>query len=395
MSTTLSRSEKIKYIFIITVIFTVACIETDMYLPALPDMMRYFHTTEAMIQGLLSWNFIGICLSGPFYGPLSDAYGRKKLLLFAMGLFALGSLGTTLAGSIEWMLFWRVLQGLGCGGCFTIGTAIIFDRFHHQEATKVINDLNSIIPVIMATAPLAGAYLNIHYGFRSNFLVIAVLSLLSFFTCFFMLDETLDVQDRSEFNFRRILAEFGTAMTCFKFWAPTLLVSFIFAGYLSYISYSSVLFVNDLGVSKSLFPWYQVSVLLAFVSASLSCNRMLNHVGTAKTKQYGLCILMLGGLSFMTCAYLWPKSYNVFHLGMVLFSFGAGWLIGPYFTESMEALPDIKGVTASLVTSFRLLFTALFIAAINHFFDATVIPLVVGFIFLLLMGGGVFVCQKK
>ncbi len=71
---------------------------------------------------------------------------------------------------------------------------------------------------------------------------------------------------------------------------------------------------------------------------------------------------------------------------MIIYSFGAGWLIGPYFTESMEALPDIKGVTASLVTSFRLLFTAVFIGVISALFDGTVLPLVMGFIFLFSVG---------
>jgi len=77
-------------IFFIAMIFIVACIETDIYLPAMPDMMTYFDTSEAMIQSLLSWNFIGICLSGPFYGPLSDAFGRRKLLLLAMIIFSMG-----------------------------------------------------------------------------------------------------------------------------------------------------------------------------------------------------------------------------------------------------------------------------------------------------------------
>jgi len=302
----------------------------------------------------------------------------------------MGSLGTTFSDSIEWMLVWRTLQGLGCGGCFTIGTAIIFDKFHHEEATKVINDLNSIIPVIMALAPIAGGYLNIHYGFRANFIVIAVLSIASFLICVYWLEETLVSEKRATFNIQTILGEFKMAMKSFQFWAPTLLVSFIFAGYLSYISYSSILFVNNFGVSRALFPLYQVSVLITFVSASLSCNRMITTIGVDTTKKYGLSLLSIGGLVFILNALLWPEYYNIFHLGMVIFSFGAGWLIGPFFTESMEALPDIKGVTASLVTSFRLLFTAIFIAIINHYFNATIIPLVIGFLCLFFLGLIVF-----
>lgn len=386
MKKQLKGKENIKYIFLITMMFIVACFETDVYLPAFPDMMHYFHTTEAMIQSFLSWNFIGICLSGPFYGPLSDSFGRKKLLLCAMGLFSLGSLGTVFSGHIEWMLFWRVIQGLGCGGCFTVGTAIVYDKFQQEEATKVINDLNSVIPVIMAMAPMLGAYLNIHYGFRSNFIFIAFFSLLTLLVCSWQLEETLPKTKRAVFQTRRILKDFARAMLCFRFWAPTIIVSCIFAGYLSYISYTSLLFVNDFGVSRALFPVYQASVLISFVCASLSANKMINRFTVSKVKTYGLSLLSFGGAAFILTAYLLPQQYHLFHLGMIIYSFGAGWLIGPYFTESMEALPDIKGVTASLVTSFRLLFTAGFIAVISHHFDGSIKPLVFGFIFLFFIG---------
>mgnify|MGYP001226054279 CR=1 FL=1 len=386
MNHTISRQGKNKYLFLIIMVFIVACLETDIYLPAFPDMMRYFNTTEAVIQSLLSWNFIGICLSGPFYGPLSDSFGRKKILISAMGLFSLGSIGTVFAKHIEWMLVWRTIQGLGCGGCFTIGTAIIYDKFHQEDATKAINDLNCIIPVIMAIAPLIGGYLNIHYGFRSNFSVIAVFSLLTLLVCILKLEETLVPEKRALFDIRTILSDFAKAMTCFKFWAPTIIVSCIFAGYLSYISYTSLLFVNNLGVSRALYPVYQASVLISFVCASLSANKIINRKGVEELKRYGLMFLSLGGVIFMISAGFYPEHYNLFHIGMVIYSFGAGWLIGPFFTESMEALPNIKGVTASLVTSFRLLFTAVFIGVISALFDGSILPLVMGFAFLFSFG---------
>ncbi|STX29738.1 major facilitator superfamily (MFS) transporter [Legionella beliardensis] len=378
--------DKHRTIFLILMVFIVACIETDIYLPAMPDMMRYFATTEAMIQSLLSWNFIGICLSGPLYGPLSESYGRKRLLITAMSIFTLGSLGTVYSDSIHTMLIFRLLQGLGCGGCFTIGTAIIFDKFHHEEATKAINNLNGIIPVIMAAAPLIGGYLNLHYGFRSNFTVIAGLSLISLFICFWQLDESLPAKQRTPFDLKGILSDFARAMRCFRFWAPTILVSSIFAGYLSYISYSALLLVNDFGVSKAIFPFYQATALIAFLCASLTANRMIKQVGVNRMKRYGMSLLGFGGISFIILSLVWPSQYQLFHSAMLIYSFGAGWLIGPFFTESMEVLPDIKGVTASLVTSFRLLFTACFISVVSSFYTSSPKPLIVGFIFLFVLG---------
>jgi len=298
----------------------------------------------------------------------------------------MGSIGTVFTDSIHWMLAFRVLQGLGCGGCFTIGTAIIFDKFHHEQAMKVINDLNCVIPVVMAGAPMLGGYLNIHYGFRSNFTVVAVFSLITLCITAFFLEESLSADKRAPFALRKILKDFWRVLCCFRFWAPTILVSCIFAGYLCYVSYSALLFVNDYGVSRAHYPMYQASVLIAFVCASLSANRMISTIGVEKMKRYGLSLLGIGGASFMIVGSLWPEQYNLFHIGMVFYSFGAGWLIGPYFTESMEALPDIKGITASLVTSFRLLFTALFISIVSTYYLGSPKPMILGFIFLFVLG---------
>src|SRR5579885_3668479 len=91
LRTEMMTKRELKYLLLIIVIFIAACIETDIYLPAFPDMMAFFSVSEETIQSLLTWNFIGICLSGPFYGPLSDAIGRKKPLIAALGLFLAGS----------------------------------------------------------------------------------------------------------------------------------------------------------------------------------------------------------------------------------------------------------------------------------------------------------------
>ncbi|MBX9703023.1 MAG: MFS transporter, partial [Silvanigrellaceae bacterium] len=82
---------------------------------------------------------MGLCVSGPFYGPISDSYGRKNPLLFALGLFLLGSILTVFASTFELMLWGRVPQGIGSGGCFTLGTAIIFDVYPAKQAVHAIN----------------------------------------------------------------------------------------------------------------------------------------------------------------------------------------------------------------------------------------------------------------
>ncbi|MBS0615878.1 MAG: MFS transporter [Verrucomicrobia bacterium] len=370
------RKNEFKYLFLIIVIFIAACIETDIYLPAFPDMMRWFSASEGQIQSLLTWNFIGICFSGPLYGPLSDAFGRKRPLMIALGMFLLGSIITLFGQNLDHMLWGRILQGFGSGGCFTLGTAIIFDAFQKDRAIAATNNLNTIVPLIMAAAPMLGGYLNLTFGFRSNFFAIAVFVLLSLLICLFFYKETLPVEKRIPFHIKSMIRDFKKALGSLPLWQVTLVISVIFGAYISFLSGTSVLFVVEFGMSKTIFPFIQAAILGGWVAGSLLLNRAISRWGALQVKKYGIAFCVIGAIELGLAAWILPRDPYFHTLGMVLYAFGANWIIGLYFPEAMELLPDIKGIVASLLTSMRLAAAALIVGFASSIYDATIYPLV-------------------
>lgn len=371
----MGRKAELKYLFLIIVVFIAACIETDIYLPAFPDMMVWFSASEGSIQNLLTWNFVGICVAGPFYGPLSDAVGRKKPLFAALTLFLIGSIITVFAADLTQMLFGRVLQGLGSGGCFTLGTAIIFDAFQKDRAISALNQLNLVIPLIMASAPMIGGYLNLTFGFRSNFLAIALFVLISLIVCLVLFDETLPQEKRVPLKFRSICRDFKKAFSCLAFWQLTLVMCVMFSGYIAFLSMSSLLFVVEFGMSKWVFPFVQAAILGGWVAGSLTLNRVIIKWGHLKVKKAGIFLSVIGGLATVLVALLAPRDPYLLTLGMVFYAFGANWVIGLYFPEGMELLPEIKGITASLMTSARLFSASLIVGLLSLSYNATIYPL--------------------
>lgn len=364
-----------KYLLLITITFIAACIETDIYLPTFTDMMAYFSVSEDVIQSLLTWNFIGICISGPLYGPISDAIGRKKPLLVALCLFFAGSLLTMFASDFDMMLWGRVLQGLGSGGCFTLGTAIIFDAFKEEKAILAINRLNSIVPLIMAFAPMLGGYLNYTYGFRSNFLAITLCVLASLIVCLIFFDETLPIEKRVPFKIREVLSNFKKVSLSAPFWQTTVVVSLVFAGYLAFLSCISVLFIIEFEIAKEYLPLFQASLLGAWVVASLTYRKAINFFGVKQIKIIGTILFLFGGISFLVSGFFTPENTVMLTIPMMFYSFGANWVQGLYFPEGMEIFPDIRGITASLLTSARLLITALVVGVASYFYNATIYPI--------------------
>ncbi len=373
----MAAKKEFRYLFLIIVVFIAACIETDIYLPAFPDMMVWFSASEGAIQSLLTWNFVGICVAGPFYGPLSDAFGRKKPLMAALGLFLGGSILTIMAQDLDQMLIGRILQGIGSGGCFTLGTAILFDAFQKERAIAAMNSLNTIIPVIMAGAPLLGGYLNGAFGFRSNFLAIGFFVFISLAICIFFFKETLPKEKRTAFKMKSVLADFKEAFTCVAFWQVTLTVSLLFAAYIAFLSGTSVLFVVEFGMSKAIFPLIQGALLGGWVVGSLVLNRAIAKWGIPQVKKVGMVLCVLGGVVLAAVTAAAPRDPYLLTVGMVIYAFGANWVFGLYFPEGMEILPHIKGVTASLITSARLLLAALVVGLTSALYDATVYPLTI------------------
>lgn len=371
----MDRKTEIKYLFLIIVVFIAACIETDIYLPAFPDMMAWFSVSESAIQGLLTWNFVGICISGPLYGPLSDAYGRKKPIMAALGIFLLGSIVALFSQNIDQMLWGRVLQGLGSGGCFTLGTAIIFDAFKKERAIAATNNLNTIMPLVMAAAPMIGGYLNNVYGFRSNFLAIVVFVLISFIVCLFFFKETLPVEKRTPMRISTMMRDFKRAFTSLPFWQLTAVTSLLFAGYIAFLSGTSILFVVEFGMSKAVFPFIQGAILGGWVVGSLVLSRSVTKWGIPKVKRTGIFSCIAGAVILALATLLTPRDPYFLTLGMVIYAFGANWIIGLYFPESMEILPEIKGIAASLLTSARLFIAAVVVGLSGTLYNGTIYPL--------------------
>ncbi|MBV7296385.1 multidrug effflux MFS transporter [Enterovibrio paralichthyis] len=357
--------------FLILMIFLAAAMETDIYLPAFPDMMAAFNTDETMIQRVLSFNFLGICLASLIYGPLSDAIGRRKVLNIGYGFFIAGSLGCVFADTIEMLIFWRFLQGFGSAACMIIGAAMVFDLYKEEKAAEIVSDLNSLVVSIIAFAPMLGGWINYQFGYTYNFVFIAVLTVATGLICFFKLPESLPVEKRKALSLKGVGSDYLTVLKNGEFWANVLITTAIFAGYMIFISNMPLVFVNHLGVDVAVFPFYQVSLLVAFVVASLNAGRMIKWFGLTRMRRFGFGMIAMAVLVMFVMPTAWQQTPIVVTGIMLIYSLGAGICIGIFFARSMEAVPDQTGVSASLVTAIRLALVALLIDISGGLFDGT------------------------
>ncbi|WP_182057854.1 purine nucleoside transporter PunC [Pantoea sp. ME81] len=151
---------------------------TDMYLPAFGDMQRDFATAPGTISASLSLFLGGFACAQVFWGPLSDRFGRKPILLAGLTIFALGCLGMLWVTDVNMMLALRFVQAVGVCAAAVSWQALVVDRYPKAQANKVFATIMPLVALSPALAPLLGAWLMGHFHWRSIFVVLTIIAVL-------------------------------------------------------------------------------------------------------------------------------------------------------------------------------------------------------------------------
>lgn len=184
---------------------------TDMYLPTLPSMTDYFHTSMPMVQLGLTFSMIGLAAGQLLFGPLSDKYGRRPLLLVSMAVFVVSTIGCVFSPTIHWFVLLRLLQGIGASGGIVISRSVAADKFAGRELAKamaIIGAINGIAPV---AAPVAGGFFTDIIGWRGIFIILLCIGiiLLAAETAY---KETLPACRRTSDGLKRMALTFGNVI---------------------------------------------------------------------------------------------------------------------------------------------------------------------------------------
>ncbi len=374
MEKTHSQKNKLLTLFILILNFVSVGIETDIYVPSFPDIMNHFKTSEAILQMLLSMNFIGLCCSGLIYGPLSDAWGRKKTLLSGAILFFAGSVGCVIAHNIEIMIFWRFIQGVGGGALMIVTAATLFDLYSNKEATKLLGILNGIIAASMAIAPMIGSWVGAFYGWRMNFAIVAALSVLCLVFLTFFFHESLVPKKRTPFSFGGTFRNYGILLSNFEFTAKVMIFTFLHNALIIYTANLSLIFISHMDVEPTLFGYYQSSIMAVFMAFSILSAKGIDWYGPYATKKAGLIIGLLGAALLVYLSYR-NSSPLLITIAMCIVSAGVALSMGIFGSQAMDVFPEVKGASAALICTVRLCFISIVISLTSLIFDGTMIPI--------------------
>lgn len=352
--------------FLLVVSLLACCVEVDISVPSFPDISNYFNISDGLTQMTVAINFLGFCISSAIYGPLSDAFGRRRIMLYGNAIMMIGAVGCTIASTIEFLLFSRLIQGIGASASAVVAFAMITDAYSSNKSAKLIGTMNSFITVFMSLAPIAGSFINEAISWRGNYSIIAVISIISWVMLYLWLPETK--QKFETFATKKIANDFKTLMLDKAFIYAALLPSLPFAGWMSFVACGSFLYIETYKLPIMYYALHQGAIISAFSLCSLYSGNINKLIGPYNCIIYGTTLMIAGAISILVVSLIFDIAPYLTSISMIIYGTGTAISYPIIFSRSLKLFPDISGTASSVIMAIRSLLCAAFIAISSYIY---------------------------
>lgn len=355
-------------------------VATDLYLPALPGMTTDLNATLPQAQLTLTAMLLAFGLSQLVWGPVSDRWGRRPVLIWGMGLFALAAVGSVWTTHVTGLIVWRALQGVAMGAAVMGARAIVRDLYGPVDAARAMSKgLTGLGVIACITAPLGG-WLSDHWGWRYALLALAVFGALTCALLVWRFEETLQLRNPQALRGEVLLSTWRSIASHPTFWAYAILTTASYCGLFTFLAASSFVFINVLGESKTAYGLWMTSMSVAYIVGTFACRRMVVHWGVQRSVAIAGGVTLLSGGTLAILA--WAGVHNVWAIMLPFYGFmlahGVHQPCGQ--SGSVSPFPQAAGA-ASALSGFLMMVAAFGVGSwlgVQLAQDHTVMPLTQG-----------------
>lgn len=374
-----AQSITVPFLVLLAALVAFGPLSIDMYLPSLPTIASDLGAPQAKVQWSISGFLVGFCTGMLFYGPLSDRYGRKTILIGGIFLYLLSSLACFMAASADQLVIFRVIQAIGGGAASVLARAIVRDVLPLTKAAHTLSIMHVVTMIAPLIAPLIGGYLMLWFGWRSLFLVLFLFGFVCFIAVLFI-KETLPVEQRGG-SIAKAFSAYWHILRDKNALGYIVCMGMTFGGLFAYITSSSFVFIKHFGVPEQYFGWIFGFNVIGIMVATFAASYFVKQYGPRPILRVGTTIACLAGAFLLVVGYFeWGGMWLIM---LFLFCFVAvtGTIGANCIACLMSLYPKQAGAASALAVAaqFGLGFVASFVVSLLPFYGALNMALVVAF----------------
>jgi DHA1 family bicyclomycin/chloramphenicol resistance-like MFS transporter len=364
-------------LFLVTLVAATALgpLAMQIFLPSLPLIQSDLVVSAATAQLVLSVSIVAIAFSLLIYGPLSDRFGRRPLLILGLALFLAGSIVGAIAPNIATLIAGRTIQAVGGAAGMVLTRTIIRDIYGRERAASMIAYVTSAMVIAPMLAPAIGGIINDNFGWRANFAFVGLAGILVIALVVARLPETHNVRE-SFAGVRNMISVFARLLRNREFRAFTLQSSFAIATFFSFAAAAPYVVIVVMDRPASMYGAFFIVISGAFMVGNFIAGRISERVGVERMVLLGSGLAVSGTVLSLICllTFGWVP-WSLFG-PIILLGLGNGMSMPNAIAGAISVEPRVAGAASGLAGFLQMLVAAIFAQLAGMWQNGTPYPMI-------------------
>jgi len=384
MSHAESSQEKPLIVLLLMTMTLLSVFPLDVVLPSFPDLSDFFQIPPPDVALSVSLFAVSLAFSVMLVGPLSDMWGRKKLLLGGMALAVIGAIGCAVSSEYSWFLGFRVIQAIGCGS-FSLSHALVQDLFTGHARQRLRIWMVTASGVFISISPLLGTWLQLQLGWQGSFYVFVTLAVLVWLSACRLLKESSSIRTASRGGFFRAYWHVCSDVRFMSYW---LISALAFACHFSFIVTSPIIFMEHLALSPYEYAWALLLYGVAYVGGGAIANVLHQRLQANTQIIVGLGLIAVSGAVMLWLTRHFGLSAATVLMSMLICTIGTTITRPIVNSKAMSIHPEYAGTSTSVGGVLMFLSGGVISTVINRVPEDLITALAIGFLTLSVAGLG-------
>ncbi len=345
-------------------------------IPTIESFAQLYQAPYSTVQFIISAYLLGLASSMPLVGFLSDKIGRRPVLLSGLVLFVIASIFCSTTDSLNSLIFWRVIQGMGASVCSVMARAMIRDVSNASETARSLSRVTAIMGISPMIAPVIGG---IGYQIFGNpngiFIITAAIGILVLTAILLLLPETRNAALVESASKEPWSDKYRYLLGSKVFVGSSLIYAFTTGAFFAILTVASTVFYNDLGIDSAGFGFIWSCLTILYTVSAFMAGTLSSKYGLMKVLLVGVLLNVIAGLLFYSLVKVFDVTLISVIVPLVVMFFAHGYIVPMSLAQAVSARPEIAGSSSGLSSALGLVIGGMFSVLSGLVFDGRLLPI--------------------